>query len=200
MGRIIAAFDFDGTLTVKDLLLPFLQFIEGSHASLYGKLALGIPWYAGFAAGLVTRQEAKERTLQIFLKGLPKAALEEKGSAFARGPLKKYLRSDALEKLNWHQVQGHTCLLVSATLDLFLRPWVEEMGFQDLICSELAWDKEMRATGELRGTNCWGAEKQRRLLEWAGPRDEFVLYAYGDSRGDREMLAMADYPFFRKFQ
>ena len=46
--------------------------------------------------------------------------------------------------------------------------------------------------------NCYGAQKVVRINSWLAERhpdavrDEFRIVAYGDSRGDREMLAMAD--------
>ena len=46
--------------------------------------------------------------------------------------------------------------------------------------------------------NCRGPEKARRLLAWLdanhGGRDAVELWAYGDSPGDRELLAAADKP------
>jgi phosphatidylglycerophosphatase C len=43
------------------------------------------------------------------------------------------------------------------------------------------------------GPNVRAAEKAVRLTDLLGPA-EVELWAYGDSRGDREMLAMADHP------
>ena len=45
------------------------------------------------------------------------------------------------------------------------------------------------------GKNCWGTEKVRRLQELVGSKEGYVLYAYGDTRGDRELLEYADHPF-----
>jgi phosphatidylglycerophosphatase C len=60
-------------------------------------------------------------------------------------------------------------------------------------------------TGALVGDNCRGPEKLRRLDEWLaewlpgrdgieGGRRGVVLWAYGDSVGDRELLGAADHP------
>jgi phosphatidylglycerophosphatase C len=48
------------------------------------------------------------------------------------------------------------------------------------------------ATGNLDGPNCRGPEKVTRLHEWLGDRSTVNVVAYGDSAGDREMLADAD--------
>ena len=148
----------------------------------------------GFILSLKSRQATKERLLTRFLKGLSKERLDEMGRSFAQEQLHTLLKSHSLERLRWHREQGHRCILISASIAIYLKPWAASNGFQDVICSQLAFDAQGHATGQLQGLNCWGEEKAHRLLELLGPRAGFTLYAYGDSRGDRELLAMADYP------
>ena len=54
-------------------------------------------------------------------------------------------------------------------------------------------------TGRLDGPNCRGPEKLRRLHEWLRGEelsDRAEIWAYGDSAGDRELLAGASRSFF----
>ncbi|WP_233464857.1 haloacid dehalogenase-like hydrolase [Paraburkholderia madseniana] len=51
--------------------------------------------------------------------------------------------------------------------------------------------RDDRFYGRLPSPNCWGPEKVRRLQRRFGDSQPRVLYVYGDSRGDREMLALA---------
>jgi phosphatidylglycerophosphatase C len=95
-----------------------------------------------------------------------------------------------LQRLREHQQKGHYCVLVTASLTIYTRPWAEELGFQHVLGSELQFDQAGCATGMLVEGNCYGPEKERRLRAIL-PADA-RLYAYGDSRGDQEMLAMAD--------
>lgn len=194
--QIVVAFDFDGTLTHKDALIPFFKFLK-NPLQAYALLSSRLHWFAGFVLGVVTRQQAKEAVLETFLKGRGQDELLKIGTTFAEGPLNKLINQKGLKKLRWHQQQGHRCILISANLDIFLQPWAEKMQFDDLICSQLAFDPQGKATGKLSGVNCWGPEKVRRLLSILGPKDNFELYAYGDSRGDKELLALADHPFYR---
>ena len=87
------------------------------------------------------------------------------------------------------------CVLISASIDAYLDPWSKLAGFDHVICSRLETTPAGNVTGRLVGLNCWGPEKVRRLEELFGPLKKYTLYAYGDSRGDKELLAGADYPF-----
>jgi phosphatidylglycerophosphatase C len=70
------------------------------------------------------------------------------------------------------------------------------MGFDAALCTELKVS-DGRYTGYLASPNCWGPEKIRRLTEWWHAEEPTMLYAYGDSRGDTEMLARADVRYYR---
>ena len=96
-----------------------------------------------------------------------------------------------MARLAAHRAAGDRCVLVSASLDLWLQPWAQRHGFAAVLCSQLAADADGRASGRLAGANCFGAEKVRRLEAWlAGTRPRLV--AYGDSRGDLPLLDFAD--------
>lgn len=195
--QTIAAFDFDKTLTRCDTLLPFLLFYAGCWRGCW-MLFCELPILAAFLCGFAERQQAKERVLTRFFKGRPMKELEKKGEAFASGELDRYVKAEALEKVCWHREQGHKTVLISASLDLYLIPWARAHGFDEVISSRLM-SKEGLATGKLEGANCWGSEKVRRLIERIGPLDGYQLHAYGDSRGDKELLESADYPNYRTF-
>lgn len=193
---VVAAFDFDGTVTYRDTLLPFLMEVQGPLGAFWN-LAKDLPSLVGFALGVVPRQQAKEAILSRFFKGKSIEEVRLLGKQYAEGSLKDKIRPEALQRLQWHQNQGHRCVIISASLDIYLAKWAHDVGIHDIITSQLDVDSQGKVTGHLLGDNCWGPEKLRRLEELLGPRKGYVLYAYGDSRGDQEMLGNADYPFFK---
>lgn len=195
---VVAAFDFDGTITDRESLLPFLRSFCGTRSLFINGIKL-LPYYALFLLGHLSRQRIKEHVISVFLAGIDSQTLKEQGRLYAAKNLKHYIRPKAIERLRWHQKRGDLCILISASLDFYLKPWAEHYQFDDLICSQLEISKEGIVTGRLQGTNCWGEEKVRRLIEQVGPKAQYYLYAYGDSRGDRELLELADEPFFRPF-
>ena len=195
---IIAVFDFDHTLTDRDSLLPLLLKLKGKMAASYQLTLLG-PSFAAFLLGNLSRQGIKEKILSRFIGGLTAAELHSLGEDYAAHQLGSYVKPEGLERLSWHQAQGHRCLLISASLEFYLKPWAELHGFEAVLASKLEFNAEGQATGRLLGLNCWGPEKVVRLIKYLGPEKKYQLYAYGDSRGDQELLAFADHSFYRTF-
>lgn len=193
---VVAAFDFDGTLTYRDSLLPFLHFVTGTATTLTN-LFLESPDMIQYLVGYLNRQGLKEALLTRFLKDKTQLEIQTCAEKFAKQVLPKMVRPEGLERIAWHKSQGHRCILLSANLDIYLNPWGHMAGFNDIIASRVEFSSHNKVTGRLIGLNCRGPEKVRRLAEVVGPRAEYVLYAYGDSEGDRELLDIADYTFYR---
>ncbi len=195
---VVAAFDFDGTLTRRDSLFPFLLHIAGP-VKLLNKIIMLSPVLAAYAVGLLRNDSAKEKVLRSFLAGMEMDVLQQHAVQFAANKLPALQRTVAMQRFHWHKQQGHRCVVISASLELYLRPWALNAGFDDILGTRLALLDNTHTSGRLQGENCYGAEKMRRLETLLGPRDGYTLYAYGDSRGDKALLSAADFPFYKKF-
>jgi HAD superfamily hydrolase (TIGR01490 family) len=194
---VIAAFDFDGTISTGDTFLPFLILACGrtrvitAFVSLAGEgLRVGL--------GLSNRDRFKEQIVARLFQGESLARLRQVGQAHARR-VESLLRPAALDRIAWHRARGHRLILVSASLDLYLEGIAERLGFDDLLCTRLSVEHAI-FDGRLDGANCRGPEKVRRLESLLGDLSRYELHAYGDSAGDREMLAAADIPHYRPFE
>jgi phosphatidylglycerophosphatase C len=185
-GREVAAFDFDGTLTHRDTLVPFLRSVRGNAAAVVA--------FTAAAPALVRGREAyKAAVLRRVLRGLPNAELERRADGYGAG-LPRRFRPEMVDRIRWHQGEGHAVVLVSASLRAYLDPVVEHLGLDGVCAVELEVGDDGRLTGQMIGANCRGAEKVRRLHEWLGGEAPSRLWAYGNSSGDRELLAAADEP------
>ncbi|MCB1136764.1 MAG: HAD family hydrolase [Chlamydiia bacterium] len=194
---VVAAFDFDGTITYRDSLFPFLLFAKSKFGFIRCILPC-IPALLLYVLGLARRQGVKETILQHFFGGTKIWDLKKLGEEYAKRKLPLLVRPEALDRIRWHQEQRHRCVLVSASVDVYLEPWAKMMGFDDLLCSRLQVTRSGEITGRLQGFNCRGPEKTARLDELMGPRDQYCLYAYGDSAGDHELLTYADRPYYKR--
>ena len=195
---VVAAFDFDGTLTRRETLLPFLLYTHGAVTVARHAILLS-PTLAGYALGLIDNGVAKERVFVRCFAGMGMKELQQQGVRFASNVLPGLLRDESMQRFVWHKQQGHRCVVISASLELYVRPWAEKAGFDDVIATRLETLEDGRVTGRLSGANCFGIEKVNRLRALLGAREDYFLYAYGDSRGDRELLSFADYAYYRKF-
>ena len=83
----------------------------------------------------------------------------------------------------------------------YLRSWGNSCGIHisNVMATELAIN-EGRITGNLKGYNVWGENKVRRILDQFPPHSVKIMEAYGDTRGDREMLHAAEASFFKPFR
>lgn len=195
-SRPVAAFDFDGTLTRRDTLLPFLRFFAGTVPFLR-KMAHNSAVLVGYRAGLLPNFIAKERILTSFLKGVEAEKVSAAGSLFAAHRLRDLMDPDMDKVLSWHQSMGHQCIIVSASLDIYLRPWARSRGIDNLACTSLEVGPEGLMSGCILGQNVFGAEKVECLKRLMGTDPLRLDYAYGNSLGDREMLSLAEHPWYK---
>ena len=189
-GDVVAAFDFDGTLSRRDNFVPFLRTVAGTGPTL-----------AAFAATSValalrgrdhwTRNAAKDGVVRRLLGGREADAVDAAARTFADDIVRRHLRREAVERADWHRTQGHRLVIVSASLANYLRPVAEFLRFDAVLATELEVADDGRLTGRLAGANVRGPEKARRLDEWLAGAPAFV-WAYGDSSGDQELWARAD--------
>jgi len=188
----VAAFDVDGTLTRRDCVVPFLRQVAGTRQLVRGLMSVE-------ATGAVARRDRdalKAAGAAAAFSGRPLDAVEIEATLFAQSVFETGLRPDVVESLRAHQGRGDTVLLVSASFEVYLRPLADLLGVDDVLAARLEVDSARTLTGRLDGANCRGPEKVRRLHDWldehAGGRTAVHVTAYGDSTGDRELLADAD--------
>lgn len=190
----IAAFDVDGTLTVRDCVFPFMRRVAGT-----------VPLIAG--TGLMARECApmiiqrdrdglKAAFVRKVFTGRSVEEVQDKGARFASHVVATRMRGDVARRLRWHQESGHIVLLVSASLGPYLHPLGDMLEVDGVLCTELEEDSGVY-TGRLIGRNCRGSEKVARVRAWleeAGMGNRALDYAYGDSSGDKELLLDARHP------
>lgn len=195
--QAIVAFDFDGTLTVRDSFTQFLRWRTGAGGWFRG-LARMTPDLATYARDR-DRGRLKAASVREFLKGTPRAQLEADAEAFAGQVWPGFLRYDALACWKDWGAKGAYRVIVTASPETTVAPFARRLEAEALLGTPLVFDADDRVTGAFAGPNCRGEEKVRRLRAAFGD-DMSLAAAYGDTSGDTEMLAMADEPGFRRFK
>ena len=197
MPRRIAAFDFDGTLTRRDTLMPFLAKACGLRPFAQA-VASVTPTAARARSGRLDeeihhRDATKEALIHALFHGRPAEWLAEEGRRYAT-TLGAKLRPEMVEQVRWHRDQGHELVIVSASLTAYLRPFAQSFGFDHVIAVDLDAGPDGELTGSLARPNVRGPEKAVRFREWLAGDAAEMVWAYGNSSGDTELLELADVP------
>ena len=191
--RVVAAFDLDKTLTLRDCVVPFVWSL-GRRRFVVGVLSnLPVIVVAGLRRD---RDRVKAIITRIAFRGRLAEEVRERAEHFVDRVHPSWIRDDTAARLSWHVEAGHSVVIVSASYEPYVRLLAERLGVAGALATRIEYDQNGRCTGRLDGANCRGAEKVIRLHDWLGVDDtsSFEIYAYGDSRGDRQLLAIADRP------
>jgi len=198
----IVVFDFDGTITTADTFKLFLRYYAGTAKWALNVLIL-LPIFIGYGLKLLDRNAAKIHVIRRFFKGAPVEALNTKAAQFAEDVIPGLIRPQAQECLN-SKIAGpnnpnESLYICSASIAPYLRAWGKSQGITNILATELESDGTCY-TGEIKGWNIWGEGKVRRILAEFDPNPVIIKEAYGDTRGDREMLHAAQVSYFRPFR
>ena len=192
--RQIVAFDFDGTLTTKDTLIVFIRYACGTGAFVKGFLR-----YAHLLVlmklGLYPNWKAKQKVFAYFFEGMKIEEFDGLCQRFAKDN-QHLLRPKGIEAIQQALDKGAEVLIVSASID----NWVKAFFNTLCVVGTQIEIKDGLLTGRFLTKNCYGQEKVNRILALYPNRSEYHLTAYGDSRGDKELLAFADESHYKPFR
>ena len=197
--RKIYAFDFDGTLTTKDTLLEFIRFAKGSGQMFRGFLLFS-PLLLLMKLHLYPNWKAKQQLFSYFFKGTNIDDFNALCTRFAEQN-KHLLRPAGIEKVRQTiEEEQATVLIISASIDNWVRPFFDEIDKKIQVLGTQIETNGGRLTGQFTSKNCYGQEKVNRLTALYPHREAYDLIAFGDSRGDKELLDFADKGFYKPFR
>lgn len=173
----------------------FLRFVRGRWG--FGARMIGLlPVFVAYILRLRDRDTTKNLLMTAFLKGISEARYHQYCDDFARVAYPIITRPDALARLNSHLGVRDEVALVSASLEGYLKPWAHSLGVGTVLATRVQVQNGV-LTGAMLGPNCRCEQKVARICDRFG--DAPIVAAYGDSRGDYEMLAAAQNPGFLLF-
>jgi len=190
----IAFFDFDGTITTKDTMLQFIRFSKGNFIFYLGLLLL-LPVLIAYKIGLIANWRAKEILFSFYFKGMGIQEALRLGQEFSEKVIPRLLRPEAIQAIEFHKNLGTKIVVVTASFSIWVKPWCDLHQF-DLIAT--GYDtRQDKLSGFIKGKNCHGDEKVKRINEKFNLVEFGEIYAYGDSRADIKMLNLADVKYLK---
>lgn len=196
----ISVFDFDGTLFNGDSFADFTIFSFGIFPFLKNIL-FGAGDILKWKLGMISNSLAKERLFSRFFKGKDHEKITLLANLYA-GRISHRLFPSVAQDFRKALLVSEKVFIISASLDIWLKPWVESMHDDKIILlSTEAETEEGKLTGNFSTPNCSGKEKIRRLEEallespdLSDSLTDYYLEAWGDSAGDEDILSIADKP------
>lgn len=193
----VFAFDFDGTITTKDTLLEFIKYAKG-RAALYRALLLFSPLLVLMKLPLYSNHKTKEKVFTHLFGGMDTEAFDMLCRSFANDN-RKLLRPKAMTYIyNVLQNPDAEVVIISASIENWVSPFFADKPQIKVLGTQVE-TKDSKLTGKLLTENCYGKEKVSRLLRIYPNRQTYHLTAFGDSRGDKELLAFADEAHYKTF-
>ncbi len=195
----VYAFDFDGTITKRDTLIEFIRYAKGNLRFLAGFLLFS-PVLVLMKLHLYPNYKAKQKLFSLFFKGMKIDDFDSICRQFAidNG---KLLREKALSEIADALKECAPILIVSASIDNWIRPFFDDYeGNKITVLGTKIETANGLITGRFISKNCYGEEKVRRIKDVLPNRNEYYLIAFGDSRGDKEMLEYADERHYKPFR
>jgi HAD superfamily hydrolase (TIGR01490 family) len=190
--RIVAYFDFDGTLSKYDTFMALL-----CYCSSYWKLLLYLPQllsiFMRYKIKSISTLTAKEHCLSLLLKNTRLVDFASKATEFLHKKIDKNLHAAVYARLEWHREHQHTVVIVSANLAPYLQIFATQHKIMHVIATELEV-KDGIITGKFSTKNCSEGEKVHRIKEFLNLNALIFDYSfgYGNSRGDKELLDYVD--------
>jgi phosphatidylglycerophosphatase C len=196
-GRKVAAFDFDGTLTYTDSFTAFLKFASG-HGRIAGAF-ITQPTLLTDYVKTRDRGALKSRLLFKLLGAISKHELEAWISLFVANTGHSLFRPDAMTEWQAQDRPDRLRVIVTASPQMLVAPFGDLIGADRVIGTRLGFSADGRLLPDLDGVNCRGEEKMCRLRAAFGD-DLDLEAAYGDTAGDREMIAAARHGYYQVFK
>lgn len=197
--KTVAIFDFDGTITKKDTFLQFIKFAKGKVAFVLGFLLFS-PWLIAMKFHLYPNWKTKQMIFSYYFKGMHLDSFNEICLRFFEEEVDSLLYKDAINCIDTHLRKNDEVVIISASIDNWVRPFAAHLGIKQVLGTQLEIDtSNERLTGYFSTKNCYGKEKVYRLLSAYQDIHQYKLVAYGDSRGDKEMLEYANESHYKPF-
>ena len=195
-ANVLSVFDFDGTLTRHDSFIPFLRYAFGNRFFIRNIARMTLPALRCMRRKL-TRDELKEVLITTFLTDIDEKWLRAKAETFCELYWDRLMRSSGLLAVASERMSGAEVTLCSASPELVLQPFADKLGVK-LIGTQLEI-QDGKLTGRISGHNCRCIQKINRLESVYGPLADYHLRAWGDTRGDYELLTAARDAHWRHF-
>ena len=188
-------FDFDGTLTYKDTMFLFLKFYDPARFSV--QFLKYTPLFILLKLKLADAESVKKSFIASILKGQSRYQIEKKSQQFFEENYPGLFRENALDFIKNIDRTYTESYIVSASLDIWVKPFAEKFNMR-LLSTQAEFIDDI-FTGKFVGKNCNKEEKVNRIKQEIRDKKFDKIIAFGDTSGDKAMFRFANESHYRFF-
>jgi HAD superfamily hydrolase (TIGR01490 family) len=200
MTSALAIYDMDRTITRRPTYGPFMWFALTRLAPW--RLALTpvvIVTTLAYLAGLIDRGRLKEVNFRMLVGRVAPARLERIVEAFADRQLRTNIMAGARARLAEDKAAGRRLVLATASYRLYAAAIAQRLGFDDVIATDVEYDRQGRTVARIEGVNCYGLGKLDMIEAWLQQqgleRESVHIRFYSDHISDAPVHHWSDEAF-----
>jgi len=176
-------------------MFSFLKFYDPAKFSV--QFLKHVPLFILLKMKLADAEAVKKSLISSILKGQSRYQIEKKAQQFFEENYPNLFRENALDFINNIDRTNTESYIVSASLDIWVKPFAEKFNMK--LLSTQAEFKDDIFTGKFVGKNCNKEEKVNRIKLEIGDKKFDKIIAFGDTSGDKSMFKFANESHYRFF-
>lgn len=183
-------FDLDGTISRRDTLFGYVLGFARRHPGRLLRYLVVLPAVVAF---FFTRDRGslKGALIHTVMGGASREDVESWTQTYVPRLIATGLFDEAIAAIRRHRQTGDHLVLMTATVDLYVPTLAEALGFDEYLCSHVAWNGD-RLDGRLASANLRDEEKALALRRTAARFPGRRIIGYGNSAPDLAHLRLVD--------
>lgn len=198
----LAIFDVDFTLTKRETLVEFYLFMIKKDCRNITHLPRIAVYSALYALKLIPLRKAKEAFIS-FVDGIKEEDMRRHVKEFYEKRLSKILYEDAIDMMRKLKSEGCKIYLISASAEFYLNELYNIKEVDKVIGTRFMCENGIYK-GFMRGENCKGEEKVKRLMEELKKENVEVdfknSYMFSDSLSDLPLFKLVGKPYLINYK
>jgi len=193
VAKNIAIFDLDRTLTRGGSFSPFLLMFVGENTDKMFYVFAVLFQMLLYLLKLKTRKALKEYMLRAFMTGMSNNQVRKHSEKFVEKLEKKNkFFADGIKAIQAHKKKGDMVVIATASMDFYVEKIARKLGADHIIATTSVWEKGLFVP-IIKGENCYGLEKARRVQAFLAKEKVAKVWFYSDHHTDQPTFELADF-------
>jgi HAD superfamily phosphoserine phosphatase-like hydrolase len=196
----LAIYDMDRTITRGPTYAAFMWRAATRLAPWRLPLApLALLTGLAYLLGLIDRGRLKELNFRLLVGRVAPARLDKVVQDFADRQVRTNIMPGARARLAEDRAAGRRLVLATASYRLYAAAIAQRLGFDDVIATDVEYDRQGRTVARIDGVNCYGLGKLDMIEAWLQKqgleREALHIRFYSDHISDAPVHHWSDEAF-----